>query len=352
MLKINKLNISLSNFELKNISLEIEKGSYFVLLGNSGAGKSLLLKAISGFVKISNGSILLDGNDITYKEIHKRNVGYLMQDYLVFPHMSVFDNIAYPLKINNINKKDVIYSVQKLAEEFEITHLLNRKINGLSGGEKQRIALARTMLSNPKILLLDEPLSAVDVQLKDQIRALLRKINRMGTTVFHVTHDLNEAVSLADKIGVITNGSIIFTGNTEELFNNPKHPFIASFIGIKNFFKATLLKVNGNELSKVILSSGNEIFLSSESPNCKGFYLLQSDEIIISLEKVDSSASNCFNGKVIDIIPIIRGVDIVVDCGEKYHVSITSKSKEKLNIKIGQSVYISWKALSGKFIPE
>lgn len=352
MLKINSLNISFNNFELKNISLEIEKGSYFVLLGNSGAGKSLLINAVSGFVKIKSGNIILDNEDITSREIHKRKIGYLMQDYLVFPHLSVFENIAYPLKINNVSKNIISNSVEKWANELNITYLLNRSIKGLSGGEKQRIALARTMVSEPKLFLLDEPLSAVDVQLKEQIRALLRKINRMGSTIFHVTHDLNEAVSLADKISVLDKGSVIFTGTTEELFNNPKHPFIARFIGIKNYFTATLLRDNDNEIGRVVLPSGNQVSIATEISSGKGFYLLSSDEIILSSEKVDSSASNCFTGKVIDVIPIIRGVDIVVDCGEKFHVNITSKSKEKLNIIIGQNVFISWKALSGKFIPE
>jgi ABC-type Fe3+/spermidine/putrescine transport system ATPase subunit len=352
MLKINNLNITFNNFQLNNISLNISKGSYFVLLGNSGAGKSLLLKAISGFEKICSGEIILNNTDITHHEIHKRKIGYLMQDYLIFPHLSVFDNIAYSLKIKNSDKNKIKNSVEKWAAEFDISDLLGRSIKGLSGGEKQRIALARTMVSEPELILLDEPLSSIDVQLKDQIRALLRKINRMGVTVFHVTHDLNEAVCLADKIGVLNEGSLIFTGTTEELFNNPKHPFIARFIGIKNYFKATLNRNIDNDICKVILSSGKEISIATESPNGKGFFLLPSDEIILSLEKVDSSASNCFNGKIVDIIPLIRGVDIVVDCGEKYHVSITNKSKEKLNLHIGQNVYISWKALSGKFISE
>ncbi len=352
MLNIRNISIFLENFNLKNISIDVEKGTYFVLLGNSGAGKSLTLDSISGIRKIESGKIFLDGIDITSLDIHKRRIGYVMQDYSIFPHLSVFDNIAYSLNIKNIKKSQKISIVERWAEELNISHLLKRSSKGLSGGEKQRIALARIMVSEPNILLLDEPFSAVDIQLKEHLRSMLRKINRMGMTIFHVTHDLQEAISLADKVGVLNEGNLIFYGSINELMNNPKHPFIASFVGIKNFFKTTLFDENTNGNKFLRLPSGKEISIVTEEKSGLGYYILPSEEIILSLEKLESSASNFVSGIVVDIIPALRGIDVVVDCGDVIHVNITSSSKEKLNLKVGQSVYISWKALSGKFIPE
>lgn len=350
MLDVINISKRLGDFSLVDINFNVEKGEYFVLLGESGAGKSVLLEIIAGLEKADSGNILLNKSDLTYKSINQRNIGIVYQDFALFPHLSVFQNIAFPLKNKKISKPDIKLKVEELSAEFEIDHLLNRKPETLSGGEKQRVALARCLAMQPDILLLDEPLAAVDVRLKDNLNAMLRNINRKGITIIHVTHDFDEALSLASHIAIIDNGRLITKGTPDEVFNNPLHPFVARFAGIRNFFEAFLSFENKNRIGNISLNSGILINLASDSQAGKGFYILPSDEIIISLDKNISSASNCFQGIIKDLIPTLKGIDVLVDCGEIFHVSITQSSREKLNLGIGNSVWISWKAMNGKFI--
>jgi ABC-type Fe3+/spermidine/putrescine transport system ATPase subunit len=350
MLEIKNISKQLGDFAISNISFTVEKGEYFVLLGESGAGKSVLLEIIAGLEKADNGNIFLNDINLKNKSIHERNIGIVYQDFALFPHLTVFQNIAFPLKNKNLSKILINAKVEELAAEFEITHLLKRKPDTLSGGEKQRVALARCLAMQPDILLLDEPLAAVDVRLKDNLNALLRNINRKGITIIHVTHDFDEALSLASHIAIIDNGNLIACGKPHEIFNNPAHPFIARFAGIRNFFDARLSFVNQCNVADIYLNSGIKISLASDSDAGAGFYILPSDEITISLDKSLSSASNCFQGVVKDMIPTLKGIDVMVDCGDVFHVSITQSSLEKLHLDIGTTVWISWKAMNGKFI--
>ena len=350
MLDIKGISKQLGDFSLLNISFTVEEGDYFVLLGESGAGKSVILELIAGMEKVDSGSIFLKGKDITRQAIQDRGISMVFQDYAIFPHLSVANNIAYALKAKNYSKYEIKKRIATLAEEIEITHLLNRKPQGLSGGELQRIVLARALASEPQLLLLDEPLASVDIQLKDQLRNLLRKLNRKGITILHVTHDFEEALALANRIAVIHQGNLISCGGCEEIFHAPNNPFIARFIGIKNFFPAILQPSTENENAKAILSSGMKIEIMSDLLQGEGFAVIPSDEIIIALEEQTSSASNCFKGVIKDIIPTVRGIDIIVDCGEIFHVTITRKSVEKLQLVLGKIIWISWKALVGRFV--
>ncbi len=350
MLEINSISKQFGDFSLSNISFIVEEGDYFVLLGESGAGKSVILELIAGMEKVDAGSIYLKGKDITRQAIQNRGISMVFQDYAIFPHLTVANNIAYALKTKNYSKFEIKKRVTTLAEEIEITHLLNRKPQGLSGGELQRLALARALAAEPQLLLLDEPLASVDIQLKDQLRNLLRKLNRKGITILHVTHDFEEALALSKRIAVIHQGNLISCGACEEIFHAPNNPFIARFVGIKNFFPAILQSSSENENSKAILSSGMTIEITSDLQEGEGFVVIPSDEIILALEKQTSSASNCIKGVIKDIIPTVRGIDIIVDCGEIFHVTITRKSVEKLQLVQGKTIWISWKALIGRFI--
>ena len=329
MLEIKGMSKQLGDFSLEKISFSVEKADYFVLLGESGAGKSVILELIAGIEKMDTGSIYLNDKDITHQPIQLRGISMVFQDFAIFPHYTVAENIAYSLKARSYSKLEIKNRVEELAEEMEISSLLNRKPKGLSGGELQRVALARALAAEPKLLLLDEPLAAVDIRMKDQLRALLRRLNRKGITILHVTHDFDEALSLANRIAVIHQGKLIRCGTPGEIFHAPNHPFIARFVGIKNFFPCVLKNIDKNDNIKALLISGMSIEIDSDLSDGEGFVVIPSDEIIVSTEKQISSASNCFEGVIKDLISTIRGIDIIVDCGEIFHVSVTSKSVDK-----------------------
>ncbi|MFZ4401783.1 MAG: ABC transporter ATP-binding protein [Bacteroidales bacterium] len=350
MLNIIGLSKKLGDFSLEDISFKVEKADYFVLLGESGAGKSVILELIAGMEKPDSGVIYLNGKDITNHAIQQRGINMVFQDFAIFPHLSVAENITYSLKSRSVSKDEIKNRLAILADEMEISSLLDRKPKGLSGGELQRVALARALAAEPKLLLLDEPLAAVDILLKDQLRSLLRHLNKKGITIIHVTHDFDEALSLANKIAFVHKGRLIRTGTPDEIFHAPDHPFIARFVGIQNFFPA-IIKSNGEESNRqAVLQSGRCIEIISNLDLGKGFVVIPSDEIIIAEEKQASSASNCIEGHIKDIIPSIKGIDIIVDCGDFFHVTITRKSLERLQLEKGKRIWISWKALSGKFI--
>lgn len=229
MLKLLNINKKFPGFHLSDINLSISEGEYFVLLGPSGAGKSLLFEMIGGMVKPDAGKIFLRQDDITSYPIQKRGTGMVFQEDTVFPHLSVFGNIAYPMRCRRLPVSDIKFEVKRLADEMNIGRLLDRKPGTLSGGERQRVAIARTLAADPKCLLFDEPLTFLDVQLRDEILALLRKLNKEGLTILHITHDPAEAFSVAGKIAVIVNGMIIRTDTPENIYHNPESAFVSDF---------------------------------------------------------------------------------------------------------------------------
>jgi len=197
MLEIKKLTYAIGNFTLPPLNLTVEEGGYMVLLGPSGSGKSVLLELVAGLRKPCGGSIFIDGVQIDSLPPSGRSVGMLFQDYALFPHISVFQNIGYALRIKHVPKGEIRDEVEKLAHKFGIAPLLHRFPGTLSGGERQRVALARTLIVRPRLLLLDEPLSALDAPLRSASRAFLKQINQSGQTIIHVTHDHQEKEELA-----------------------------------------------------------------------------------------------------------------------------------------------------------
>ncbi|MCF8228693.1 MAG: ABC transporter ATP-binding protein [Bacteroidales bacterium] len=350
MLKIKGIHKNFKSFQLKNIHLEIEKGEYFMLLGKSGSGKSLLLEILAGMQFPDAGNIILQGKDITRLDIRKRKIGLLFQDYAIFPHLNVFDNIAYAMRSAKKPGKTIRTKVYNLAEEFGISHLLKRKTQNLSGGEKQRLALARTLAMEPEILLLDEPLTSLDVQLRQGTRKLLRRINQSGQTVIHVTHDHEEAILLADKIAVIHHGSIIQSGKTREVFQKPINEFVANFTGVKNFFRVKFMKDTSGDNFLAVLNENISIKILGEPKQQTGAIVLACRDIFLSREKPDTSAVNNFKGLITEIIPAIRGYEVTLDIGFMLSVLISAESLKKLNIEQGKSIWASFKASSVKVL--
>ena len=238
-LSIRYLSNSVAGFSLKEINLEIDRGEYFVLLGQSGSGKTCLLEAIAGVDK-STGSIFYKEDEISKKNPEHRDIGFVYQDFALFPNMNVEENIIFAGRYKEIEEKEDHFN--DIVDFLELRDLLERSISNLSGGEKQRIAIARAIYAKPKILLLDEPLSAIDPTFRNSIMKKLKEIHRRyDLTTIHVTHNFREASYLADKIAIIMDGSIEQVGSPNEVLNHPKTIEIAKFLGFKNIFPTALL---------------------------------------------------------------------------------------------------------------
>ena len=321
-----------------------------MLLGPSGAGKSVILEIIAGLVKPDKGQVFVDEEDITNSSIGKRSVGLVFQDLAVFPHMTVFENIGFPLKRKGIKGLEAKKRIREIAEKFSIAHLLDRSPATLSGGELQRVALARTLALNPKILLLDEPLSSTDVQLRSGLKALLRGLNREGQTIIHVTHDYDEAISLGSHVAVVNSGSIVQTGTPVEVFQNPASEFVAHFGGIKNFFNGVISEKTEHEL-RCFTTGKIKLWLYTDDTWGNGFVCFSENSVIVSLTEPDNSAINTFKGVVFDMFQQKHGFEIWVDVGVKVAALVTWESVERLGVKAGKEVWVSVKANSVRFIP-
>ncbi|MDO9580444.1 MAG: ABC transporter ATP-binding protein [Bacteroidales bacterium] len=343
MLILKNISKKLGEFHMNDIDLEISEGTYYVLLGRSGSGKTQLLELIAGLTSPDSGEIWLDGENITEKKIQGRRIGLVFQDYAIFPNMTVFGNIAYSISIGKIDKSIIRERVRKVAGELNISHLLDRDTHHLSGGELQRVALARTLITSPRLLLLDEPMASIDASLKDDIKRLLRSLNRQGLTIIHVTHDYREAVSLASRVGVIHNGRIIQEGKPDDVFRKPVNKFVARYSGIRNFFRVEFKKDNGEW--KALCKDKLVFNLSENSYPEEGLLILRSDDIKISLKMPSSLSCNCFKGIVREILPSEYGMEITVDAGEIFYVDISADTYKQQPVCELSEVWIS-------FLPE
>ncbi|RFA98101.1 ABC transporter ATP-binding protein [Pyrobaculum aerophilum] len=219
-----------------NVSLSIEKGEFVVFLGPSGCGKTTTLRMIAGLEIPTSGRIYIDGRDVTYLEPGERDVAMVFQDYAIYPHMTVFENIAFPLEIQRrklrLTKRDIEEKVLQVAKMLQIDHLLDRKASQLSGGQQQRVALARALVREPKVWLMDEPLSNLDALIRLQVRAELKRLQKdLGITTIYVTHDQVEALTLADRIAVMNAGRVVQFGTPKEIYDAPTHVFVGTFVG-------------------------------------------------------------------------------------------------------------------------
>lgn len=220
---------------IKNLNLSIGKGEFFSIVGPSGCGKTTTLKMIAGFEYPTEGSVILSGKLSNDTPPYKRNVNTVFQNYALFPHMNVYDNVAYPLKIKKVHKEEIRQRVKESLEMVSMDLFINRSPQELSGGQKQRIALARSLISKPEILLLDEPLSALDFHLRQEMQQMLKHLQReVNITFVYITHDQGEALSLSDRIAVMEKGVLHQVGTPEEIYENPKTKFVAGFIGKTN----------------------------------------------------------------------------------------------------------------------
>lgn len=337
MIKIQNINKKIGNFELKNIDFTVEKGEYFVILGPSGTGKTMLLEIIAGLQKINSGALYFNEKLMNKIDPEYRRVGMVYQDYMLFPHMSVRENILFGAKLKAIENK--YEKLERLLEDLSIKDLENRSIKNLSGGERQRVALARTLMTEPEILLLDEPLSALDSHTKTKVQEQLKKIHKnYQMTTLHVTHDFNEAIHLADRIAIIDNGKILQIGKPDQVFQKPKNAFVASFLGSKNLFNGKVIQEN------TILTNKGLKISALVKPNHEVNFMISSDNIILSLDRIESSAKNSFKGRVTKINKKVSMVEVTVDIGVNLVVYVTYSSFNKMAIENNKEVFVTFKA--------
>lgn len=238
-LSIEKLVLFFGEKQILDIeSISIERGELVTLLGPSGCGKSTLLRCITGLEQPKAGSIMLDGEAIQGKPTKERNIGFVFQDYALFPTMSVFENVAFGLKVKKLSKAEINERVFKILDLVDMTEFAGKNVQRLSGGQKQRVALARSLVTEPKVLLLDEPLSALDARIRKQLQRDLRRIQQeLQMTMIFVTHDQEEAMRISDRVFVLDSGKVVQNSSAEELYQKPKKTFVAEFVGSYNRFE-------------------------------------------------------------------------------------------------------------------
>ena len=322
---------------VKDVNLHLPQGKLVCFLGPSGCGKTTLLRMIAGLESLSGGEILLDGEDISRIPAHQRNFGMVFQSLALFPHMTVGENIAYPLKLRGVGKAEQQARVTELLQLIQLQQMVDRPVAKLSGGQRQRVAIARAIASHPKLLLLDEPLSALDAKLRESMQVEIRQLQqRLNITTIMVTHDQREAMTMADVVVVLGEHRIQQVGTPIEIYRNPANAFVADFIGSGNIFTATAL---GNGV--VGLPGGgalNAAHCPSIQPGSSVRMLVRPEDLQLSTEPV--AAANRLDGTVTFIRDIGATIETTVQCSG---ISLTALSMpcHDMGLRVGQAVSVT-----------
>ena len=338
MLRAEGISKDWKEFHLREVTFEVKEGEHFIILGPSGAGKTVLLEIIAGVIEPDAGRVYLNGEDVTDLPPEKRGLAYVPQNYALFPNMSVYDNIAFGLKVRKVPKPEIERKVREISEVLRIEHLLNRKPRTLSGGEQQRVALARALVVEPPLILLDEPFANLDVQTRAKLLTEMKRWKReLGFTALHVTHSFEEAISLGDRVGVMLDGKLVQVGKVRDVFSRPVSEEVARFLGFENIIEGIAegrrLKVNGIEIELPVEAKG------------KVRVGLRPEDIIISTEPIRSSARNEFRATVESIEELGPLVRVHLSLGDiTLTAFITRSSMLELGVEKGKEVYVSFKA--------
>ena len=340
MIEIKNLSLHLGEFHLKDINLSIRDGEYFVILGPTGAGKTVLLECVAGLHHLKKGAIYFDSAEVTNMMPEERNLGYVPQDYVLFPFINVFNNIAFGLKQLKISASEIQERVGKLADLMGVSHLLRRETRALSGGEKQRIALARALAPSPRILLLDEPLGALDLRTAKYLRLELRRIHRqLGLTTIHITHDLMEALEMADRVAVVQNGQVEQVAEPEKMLFYPEGEKVADFIGAPNILDCDYSRDLGQGIMEVGCG-GLKITVPHEGGPIKKVAILPR-HIYVSETRPPGLSVNGFQGIITSIEPVGNMVKIWINVADNSLMSeIPSYIFEEMNLTVGKEVFL------------
>lgn len=352
LLQIRHLSKSYGDTQiLQNINLDIYDGEFLTLLGPSGCGKTTLLRLIGGFELPNAGSLQLEGVDIAGLPAEKRPINTVFQQYALFPHMNVYDNIAYGLKLKGVPKTEIDQRVREALAMVQLDHTINRRPQDLSGGQQQRIAIARAVVNRPKMLLLDEPLSALDAKLREQMQSELKRLQReLGITFVFVTHDQQEALSMSDRIAVMKNGVFQQIDTPIGIYESPANLFTASFIGETNLFKGKVLEVNPATIKVEVVEQNDGFHPIRELPRPKFDVqvgqnvnlLLRPEDIRVYYTHegheglIGNVVDSAYKGSTLDsVIRLTNGN--IVKTSEYFN-----EDDPNFNYKLGQEVRIDW----------
>jgi spermidine/putrescine ABC transporter ATP-binding subunit len=329
-----------------NVSLDIAQNEFFALLGPSGCGKTTLLRMISGLDSPSEGQIYIGGEDMAFTPPNKRPTNMVFQSYAVFPHMTVADNVAYGLRVTGVAEDEVKRRVGEGLEMTKLAHLADRKPDQMSGGQRQRVALARALVKRPKVLLLDEPLSALDAKLRDDMRLELTRLQQtVGITFIMVTHDQDEALAMAGRIAVMDKGAVQQLATPSELYEKPANRFVADFIGKVNMFEASVLSQKGRVLNLDSKGIGKVSIPTDKTCSGKVTIAVRPEKVEIALKKPTEKGAIIAESKVTDVAYYGDWSEVVTELADGSQVSINVQNDRReagANAKRGDKVWVYW----------
>lgn len=328
---------------VNQFSVDVKDGEFLILLGPSGCGKTTTLRMLAGFIEPNEGTFHIGSKDITAEPPYRRNIGLVFQNYALFPHLSVFENVAFGLRRRKKTEPIIKERVKEALGLVQLSHLSDRFPTQLSGGQQQRVAIARALAFRPDILLLDEPLSNLDARLRLEVRDELRRLQQsLNITTIMVTHDQDEAMSVGDRLIVINQGHIQQIGTPAEIYNTPKNKFVASFIGRANFFKGHI----ADTLTVFVSESGLQIKTSSAQPEHTDL-MIRPEMIELSSDPLDTH-ENCFKAKILSSVFLGTSYDVRLglESGDEFTATLSTKDAAKRGIEpaVGMEIYLAFSA--------
>lgn len=350
MIRLENLHVRVGTFDLRDISLEVPKGGYALIIGPTGSGKTTLLEAVAGHASLKAGRVFMHDDEVTHLPPERRGLGFVYQQYHLFPHLSVRDNIGYGIGRGRGGRDGMSPEarIAELAQMLAIEPLLDRPVRGLSGGEQQRVALARALAPRPSILLLDEPFAAVDPATRQVLRRELRELHeREGITTLQVTHDFDEALRLGDLVAVLSEGRIAQSGTPEEVFRYPNSAFVARFVGTGNVIAGVVERnrpADGPGSFRGRFRGGSlvlDVVAEREGPI---HAVVRPEDIVLSLTHHPGSARNHMEGRVVRLERMGPVTLVHLDVGRPLIASLTTQSVEEMALKAGTPVIVAFKA--------
>ncbi len=334
------------NVALTPTSLRVEEGEFFSLLGPSGCGKTTTLRMIAGFVQPTTGAILIGGTDLTFMPPEKRGIGIVFQNYAIFPHMNVFDNIAFGLKLRRAPAPEIARRVAAALEQVGLAGYERRYQRELSGGEQQRVALARVLITEPKILLLDEPLSALDKKLREEMKYWIKNLQReLKITTLYVTHDQGEALTMSDRIAVMNKGAVAQIGSPQEIYEHPASRFVTEFIGESNILNATVQAVDGADCQLAI--GGHTIGAMHQDglgPGAAVALVIRPERVLVGVEADAATGANRITARVMDHTYQGAVIRYRFDIDGQTLVAETPNRSDRAVLADGTEVAVAWPA--------
>jgi spermidine/putrescine transport system ATP-binding protein len=338
---------------VNNVSLKILDGEFFSLLGPSGCGKTTTLRLIGGFELPTEGQILIQGEPQGFKPPFRRPVNTVFQNYALFPHMNVFQNVAFGLQMQKIPKAEIEKRVNETLEMVHLPKMGNRKPNQLSGGQQQRIALARALINQPQVLLLDEPLGALDLKLRKAMQLELKDLQqRVGITFIYVTHDQEEALTMSDRIAVMEFGKVLQLGSPEEIYEKPANVFVADFIGETNFVDARVISINSNDVDLLLEDKFNvtSLLVSNLSTNQEVSLAVRPEKLSITRSRTEGIS---IPGIVKEVIYIGTDIRYEVTISDKTTIAIREQNRGNISLQRfekGERVFLGWEEASATIL--